>query len=92
MLAIEVTADHHVQAGTGAAAALLVEMQGHAVGLHDVVAPDDTFLLDTQDLLEIHAAEGRMRAVVRAQKREPRRFINACSTRTLGNTASCSAR
>src|SRR5213592_3586519 len=33
-------------------------MQGHAVGLHDVVAPDDTFLLDTQDLLEIHAAEG----------------------------------
>ncbi len=58
MLAIEVATDHHVQAGTGAAAALLVELQGHTVGRDDVVAPDDAFCLDTQDLLEIDATQG----------------------------------
>ncbi len=53
MTAVQVAADEDVQAGAGATAGLFAELQGHAVGGDDVVASDDAFLLDTQDLLEL---------------------------------------
>src|SRR5437870_10329682 len=58
MTAVEMAADEDVQAGAGAPAGLFAELQGHAVGCDDVIAPDDAFRFDTQDLLEIDAAEG----------------------------------
>src|SRR5205807_741677 len=58
MTAVEVAADEDVQAGAGATAGLFAELQGHAVGGDDVIATDDAFVLDAQDLLEIDAAEG----------------------------------
>src|SRR2546421_7967217 len=58
MTAVEMAADEDVQAGAGAPAGLFAELQGHAGGCDDVIAPDDAFRFDTQDLLEIDAAEG----------------------------------
>src|SRR5262249_61790260 len=55
MLAIEVASHEHMQAGTGAAARLLGELQGEALGRDDIVAADDALVFDTQNVLELDA-------------------------------------
>ena len=68
MKAVEVAADEDAQAGSGAPATLLAELQGDALSHDHVVATDDACLLDTQDLLEIDAVEGHEgRAAVRGR-------------------------
>jgi len=56
-LAAEMAADQDPQPGTRSAAGLFGELQRHAVGGHDVVAPDGAFVLDAEDLVEIDAAQ-----------------------------------
>src|SRR5438034_8475527 len=58
VLAAEMAADQDPQPGARAAAGLFGELQRHAVGGHDVVAPDGAFGLDAEDLVEIDAARG----------------------------------
>src|SRR5206468_6015037 len=57
VLAADMAADQDPQPGAGAAAGLFGELQRHAVGGHDVVAPDGAFVLDAKDLVEIDAAQ-----------------------------------
>ena len=58
MLASEMPAHEHAQARAAAAAALLVDLQGHAVEADGVVARHDARLFVTQDLMEVVAADG----------------------------------
>src|SRR3989449_5698984 len=58
MLAVEMAAHEDAQAGTGAAARLLGDLERHAGGGDDIVPPDHAFFLDAEDLVEIGAAEG----------------------------------
>ena len=58
MMTVEVTAHEHAQAGAGATAGLLGDLQRHGVGRDDIVAADDAFLLDAEDLVEVDAGEG----------------------------------
>jgi hypothetical protein len=58
MVAVEVAADEDAEAGTGAAAGLLGHLQGEAIGRDDIVAADDPFVLDTEDVVEVDAAHG----------------------------------
>src|SRR2546430_11545865 len=57
VLAAEMAADQDPQPGARSAAGLFGELQRHAVGGHDVVAPDGAFVLDAEDLVEIDAAQ-----------------------------------
>lgn len=50
--------DEDAQAGTGAPARLLGQLQGEAGGGDDVVTADDALVLDAEDLVEIDGAEG----------------------------------
>ena len=45
-------------AGAGAAAGLLGDLRGTAVEDHDVVLADGALLFVTEDVLEVHGAEG----------------------------------
>jgi signal transduction histidine kinase len=56
--AIEVAPDEHGQARTAAAAPLLVDLEDHAIQDDGVVPRDRAGLFMTEDLLEVHAAEG----------------------------------
>src|SRR5215475_5763727 len=58
VMAVEMAPDEHAQARTGAPAGLLGELQGEALARHDVVAADDAFFLDTENLVQIDSAEG----------------------------------
>ncbi len=58
ILTIEVATDEHPQARATAAAGLLGHLQGQARDDDDVVAADDALLLDAEDLIEVHTAEG----------------------------------
>src|SRR5258706_15694491 len=57
VVAGEMPADEDAEAGAGAAAELLGQLEGEAVSGHHIVAPDDAFLLDAENLLEVDAAE-----------------------------------
>src|SRR5882724_8284184 len=57
VVAGEMPADEDAEAGAVAAAGLLVQLKGVAVSGHHIVAPDDAFLLDAENLLEVDAAE-----------------------------------
>src|SRR5258706_15498342 len=57
VVAGEMPADEDAEAGAGAAAGLLGQLEGEAVRGHHIVAPDDAFLLDAENLLEVDAAE-----------------------------------
>src|SRR5258706_7670210 len=57
VVAGEMPADEDAEAGAGAAAGLLGQLEGEAVSGHHIVAPDDAFLLDAENLLEVDAAE-----------------------------------
>src|SRR5262249_49913643 len=61
MLPTKMAAHEHAQPGTGAAAGLLGELQRLPLGRHDIVAADDAFILDAEDLIEIDAPEGHKR-------------------------------
>src|SRR5258706_13367983 len=56
VVAGEMPADEDAEAGAGAAAGLLGQLEGEAVSGHHIVAPDDAFLLDAENLLEGDAA------------------------------------
>src|SRR2546428_3979349 len=58
MLAVEMAAHEDAQAGTGAAARPLGDLERHAGGGDDIVPPDHAFFLDAEDLVEIGAADG----------------------------------
>ena len=55
MLAVEVASHRYMQAGTGAAARLLSELQREALGRDDIVAADDALVFDAQNVLELDA-------------------------------------
>src|SRR5262245_15502540 len=57
MAAVEMTAHEDAQAGTGAAAALLVDLQDDVIQHDRVVAADNAFLLVTEDLIQVQGAE-----------------------------------
>src|SRR5262249_5375669 len=57
MVAVEMTADDHAQARTGATARVLGELQGQLFSGDDIVAADDALKFHAEDLLEIHAAQ-----------------------------------
>src|SRR5215470_19074426 len=61
VVAVEMATDEHAQARTRAPAGLLGELQSKVGGGHDVVAADDAFFLDTEDLVQIDSAEGHER-------------------------------
>src|SRR2546425_12099266 len=63
MLPIEVATHEHPEAGTGAAAALFVELEHDALEGDGVVAGDDAFLFMAEDLREVVAQDGHERAV-----------------------------
>src|SRR5205809_7325700 len=63
MLPIEVATHEHPEAGTGAAAALLVELEHDALEGDGVVPGDDAFLFMAEDLREVVARDGNERAV-----------------------------
>lgn len=50
-------ADEDREAGTAAAAALLIDLENDSVEDHGVVARDGAGLLVAEDLVEVHAAE-----------------------------------
>src|SRR5262245_29829977 len=56
MRAIEMAPDEDVQPGTGAAARLLSELERDARGRDHVVAADDAFFFDAENVLEVEAA------------------------------------
>src|SRR5438132_5595758 len=58
MLAVEMASDEDVQAGAGAAATLLGQLQGEMAGGDDVVPAHHPLGLNAEDLLEVDAAEG----------------------------------
>src|SRR5262245_50247586 len=58
VMAVEMTAHEHAQAGTGSAAGLPRQLQQDETGGDDVIAGDDALVLDAEDLLEIDAPEG----------------------------------
>ena len=60
-LAVEVAADEDAQARARAAPRLLGDLQRQPVSRHDVVAADDAFVLDAEDLIEIDAPERHKR-------------------------------
>src|SRR4029453_11085771 len=71
MLTVEMAADEDVQAGTGAAAGLLGQLERDEAGGDDVIAPDHALVLDAEDLLKVDAAEGdERRRGVRGQAGE----------------------
>jgi hypothetical protein len=57
MGAVEVTPNQDLQAGTGAPAALLGELQHHAAQPHGVIWADRARLFVTEDRLEVHSPE-----------------------------------
>ena len=54
---IEMASDDHRLTGTGNATGLLGDLQSHGIELDHVVPADPTFLLMTEDLLEVNPAE-----------------------------------
>ena len=58
MPAVEVAANEHAQPLAGAAARLLVDLQAHALERDRVVRGDGARLFVTEDVGEIHLAEG----------------------------------
>src|SRR5438552_15351416 len=61
MMAVEMAANEDAKSRTGAPAGLLGELEREAVGGDDVIAADDAFVLDADDLIEIDAADGHER-------------------------------
>src|SRR6266851_1941223 len=57
VVAGEMPADEDAKAGASAAAGLLGQLEGHAIGGDDIVAAHDAFLLEAEHLLEVDAAE-----------------------------------
>ena len=62
MLPGEMPAHDNAEGRAAPPAALLVDLQDHAVEAHGVVAGDDPLLFVTEDLIEIDAADGHKRA------------------------------
>src|SRR5215475_7308636 len=56
MLTVQMTPNEDVEPGTGAAARLLGELQGDALGRDDIVAADDALVFDAENVLELDAA------------------------------------
>src|SRR5215470_1106207 len=75
VVAVEMAAHQHAEAGTGAAAGLFRQLERDETSGDDVIAGDDALVLDAQDLLEIDAPEGGQRpsADRRAGGRTPHR-------------------
>lgn len=58
------------------AAGLLGQLQGHAIGGDHIVAADDAFLLDAEDVLEIDGPSG-MKPGVESAGGHPNSSLNA---------------
>jgi hypothetical protein len=58
VVAVEMAVNGDPQAGAGAAAGLLGQLQGHALEGDDIVEADGALLLATEDAVEIDGAQG----------------------------------
>ena len=58
VMAVEMLTNKHAQPRAGAAARLLGDLEQHAVTANNIVVTDDPFGFHTEDLVEIHAAQG----------------------------------
>ena len=105
VVAVEMAAHEHVEAGTGAAAGLFRQLERDETGGDDVIAGDDTLVLDAQDLLEIDAPQGdkgrariggRANSASKAARKWVRRYRLAAvvtpATRSSLTSRSCKVR